>query len=159
MAVESDSPQVRIPPPMLLVVCLVVGWVLDWARAWPVLSATRWYGPRVALSSALILLGLGLMVYCAHLFKRAQTRIEPWRPTSCIITNGPYRYSRNPIYLGFIITGVGIAFAFNSCWILWSVLAFVLIANKLVIEREEKYLEEKFGESYSNYRRETRRWI
>jgi protein-S-isoprenylcysteine O-methyltransferase Ste14 len=136
-----------------------VGWALDWARGWPILPATRWYGPRVALSVALILLGLGLMVYCAHLFKKAQTCIEPWRATSCIITNGPYRYSRNPIYLGFIITGVGVALAFNTCWILLSLLTFVLIANKLVIEREEKYLERKFGESYSNYRRETRRWI
>jgi protein-S-isoprenylcysteine O-methyltransferase Ste14 len=141
------------------VVCLVVGWGLDWNRSWPIQSATRWCAPRVALSGALILLGLGLIGYCARQFERAQTPIKPRRPTSSIITNGPYRYSRNPIYLGFAITGVGIALAFNSCWMLLSVLAFVLIANKLVIEREEEYLEEKFGESYSNYRQETRRWF
>jgi protein-S-isoprenylcysteine O-methyltransferase Ste14 len=141
------------------VVCLVVGWGLDWSRSWFILPATRWCSPRVASSGALILFGLGLIVYCARQFERAQTSIKPRRPTSSIITKGPYRYSRNPIYLGFAITGVGIALAFNTYWMLLSVLAFVLIANKLVIEREEEYLEGKFGESYSNYRQETRRWF
>ena len=140
-------------------VCVVVGWGLDWGRSWLILPANRWCAPRVALSGALILLGLGLISYCARQFKQAQTGIEPWRPTSCIITNGPYRYSRNPIYLGFVITGAGIGLAFNSCWMLSSLLVFVLIANKLVIEREEKYLEGKFGESYLNYQRGVRRWL
>ena len=149
----------RFPPPILLLVCLFAGWSLDWARNWLILPATLWTAPRVALSGALILLGLGLNVYCAWQFKKAQTCIKPWRATSSIITNGPYRYSRNPIYLGFAIAAAGIALAFNTWWMLLSTLAFVLIANKLVIEREEKYLEGKFGESYLNYRRETRRWI
>ncbi len=105
------------------------------------------------------MLGLGLVGYCAWQFKNAKTRIEPWQPTSSIITTGPYRYSRNPIYLAFAIAGAGIALAFNTYWMLLSLLVFVLIANKLVIEREEKYLEGKFGESYLNYRRETRRWL
>jgi protein-S-isoprenylcysteine O-methyltransferase Ste14 len=107
----------------------------------------------------LILFGLGLIGYCAWQFKRAQTCIEPWRATSSIITNGPYRFSRNPIYLGFAIAGSGIALAFNTYWMLLSVLAFVLIANKLVIEREEKYLERKFGDPYLNYQQQTRRWF
>ena len=142
-----------------MVACLAVGWGLDWGRSWPLLPATRWCAPRVAFSGALILFGLGLIGYCAWQFKQAQTRIEPWRTTSSIIKKGPYRYSRNPIYLAFAITGVGIALAFNTCWMFLSVLAFVLTANKLVIEREEKYLEEKFGESYLSYQRETRRWL
>jgi protein-S-isoprenylcysteine O-methyltransferase Ste14 len=136
-----------------------VGWGLDLGRSWPVLAAIGWCTPRVALSGGLILFGLGLIGYCAWQFKRAQTCIEPWRPTSCIIANGPYRYSRNPIYLGFAIAGVGIALAFNTYWMLLSVLVFVLIANKFVIEKEEKYLERKFGESYLNYQRQTRRWL
>jgi protein-S-isoprenylcysteine O-methyltransferase Ste14 len=156
---EPDSARVRIPPPILIVVCLVAGWGLDWGRSWLILPATRWCAPRVALSGALILLGLGLIGYCARQFKKAQTGIEPWRATSSIITDGPYRYSRNPIYLAFAISGSGIALAFNTGWMLLSVLAFVLIANKLVIEREEKYLERKFGEAYLNYQRQTRRWL
>ena len=159
MSDEPDHAQVRIPPPILFALCLIVGWCLDQGQSWLILPATDGYGPRVALSGALILLGLGLILYCARQFKRAQTPIEPWRPTSSVITNGPYRYSRNPIYLGFAIAGVGFALAFNTCWMLFSVLAFVLIANKHVIEKEEGYLEGKFGESYSNYRRETRRWL
>jgi protein-S-isoprenylcysteine O-methyltransferase Ste14 len=150
---------VRIPPPILLLAFLIAGWGLDWGRSWLILPATRWVVPRVALAGALIALGLGLIGYCAWQFKKAQTHIEPWRATSNIITSGPYRYSRNPIYLAFVITGVGIALAFNTCWMLLSLLAFVLVANKLVIEREEKYLGGKFGEAYLNYRRETRRWL
>ncbi len=149
----------RIPPPILLLVCLISGWALDQGRSWLILPATRWVAPRVALSGALILLGLGLIVYCARQFKNAQTRIEPWRPTSSVITTGPYRYSRNPIYLAFAVAGAGIALAFNTWWMLLSLLVFVLIADKLVIEREERYLERKFSESYLNYRRETRRWL
>jgi len=159
MSVEPDSAQVRIPPPFLLLGCLIAGWALEQCRNWPILPTAGFQGFRVALSGALIVFGLGLVGYCAWQFKQAQTCIEPWRPTSRIITNGPYRYSRNPIYLAFLIVGVGIAFAFNTCWILLSVLAFGLMANKLVIEREERYLEGKFGESYSNYRCTTRRWI
>jgi protein-S-isoprenylcysteine O-methyltransferase Ste14 len=136
-----------------------VGWGLNWGQSWLILPASRWCAPRVALSGALILFGLGLIGYCAWLFKQAQTCIEPWRATSSIITKGPYRYSRNPIYLGFAIAGSGIALAFNTGWMLLSVLAFVLIANKLVIEREEKYLERKFGEPYLNYQQQTRRWL
>jgi len=136
-----------------------VGWGLNWGWNWLILPADVWAAPRAALSSALILFGVGLNVYCAWRFKKAQTRIEPWRATSSIITDGPYRYSRNPIYLGFAFTAVGIALAFNTYWILLSALAFVLIANKFVIEKEEKYLERKFGESYVNYRQETRRWL
>ena len=159
MSVEPDSAQVRIPPPILIVACLIAGWGLDWCRSWPILPATRWVGPRVALAGALILLGLGLNGYCAWQFKRAHTRIEPWRATSSIITQGPYRYSRNPIYLGFAIAAAGIALVFNSCWMLLSALAFVWIANKFVIEKEENYLEQKFGKAYWNYRQKTRRWI
>ncbi len=136
-----------------------MGWGLDWVWNWLIVPTTLWAAPRAALSGALILFGVVLNVYCAWPFKKAQTRIEPWRATFSVITNGPYRYSRNPIYLGFAFTAVGIALAFNTYWILSSALAFVLIANKFVIEREEKYLERKFGESYANYRRETRRWM
>ncbi len=158
MSEEPDNAQVRVAPPILIVLCLLAGWCLEQGQGWRILPA-GWHGPRVALSGALILFGVGLVVYCARQFKQAQTHIEPWRPTSSVITSGPYRYSRNPIYLGIAIAGVGIALAFNSCWMLFGVLVFALIANKHVIEKEEEYLEGKFGESYLNYRRETRRWL
>jgi protein-S-isoprenylcysteine O-methyltransferase Ste14 len=141
------------------VVCLLVGWGLDQGWSWFILPATLRHAPRVALSSGLIAFGLGLICFCAWQFKRAQTCIEPWRSTSCIIVNGPYRYSRNPIYLGFAIAGVGSALGFNTWWMLLSVLVFVLLANKIVIEKEEEYLERKFGESYLDYQRQTRRWF
>ena len=159
MSDAPDNAQVRIAPPILILLCLIAGWCLDQGQHWPILSVIRWHGLRAVLSGALILFGVGLVLYCARLFKQAQTPIEPWRPTANMITSGPYRFSRNPIYLGIVIAGAGIALAFDSWWMLFSVLAFALIANKHVIEREEAYLERKFGEAYSSYRSETRRWL
>jgi protein-S-isoprenylcysteine O-methyltransferase Ste14 len=159
MSDEPDNAQVRIAPPILILLCLIAGWCLDQGQSWLILPAADGHGPRIALAGALFLIGSGLVLHCARLFKQAQTPIEPWRPTSRIITSGPYRYSRNPIYLGLAIAGAGIALAFNSWWMLLGVLAFALIANKHVIGKEEGYLEGKFGEAYSSYRRETRRWL
>ena len=156
---EPDHARVRVPPPALLLGCLVAGWCVDWSRSWPIVPETGSALLRGLFSGVLILSGLGLAGYCASQFKRAQTRLEPWRATTRIITDGPYRYSRNPIYVAFAIAGAGIALAFNTYWMLLGVVAFVLLANRLVIEREEAYLERKFGDLYSNYRRETRRWI
>jgi len=159
MSVEPDNAQVRFPPPILLLVCLAAGWGMDWLFEWRILPSSGWRAVRVASSSALITAGAGLVGYCAWQFKQAQTHIEPWRATSSIITSGPYRYSRNPIYLAFAIAGIGIALAFNIGWMLAGLLVFVLIANEFVIKKEEKYLERKFGEAFANYRRTTRRWL
>jgi protein-S-isoprenylcysteine O-methyltransferase Ste14 len=159
MSVETDSAQVRIPPPILILVCLIAGWGVEQFQGAAIVSSSQWAGMRSVTSGALIAIGFALIGACAWQFKRAQTCIEPWRPTSSIIKGGLYRYSRNPIYVGFVIVGIGFALAFNTLWMLVGVIVFVAIATKYVIAREEKYLEAKFGEAYSDYRRETRRWL
>ncbi|HXV36058.1 MAG TPA: isoprenylcysteine carboxylmethyltransferase family protein [Myxococcota bacterium] len=149
----------RVPPPLVFAAILVAGWALDWLWPWPIVPPGRGFAPRIAGAAALIGLGFGLIACCVWHFKRAQTAVEPWRATTRIVTQGPYRYSRNPIYLGFALAGVGFALAFNNLWMLAGQLCFVLVVSELVIKREEAYLARKFGDAYSIYRSNTRRWL
>ncbi len=91
--------------------------------------------------------------------QKAQTNIEPWKPTNAIISDGIYSYSRNPIYVSLILIYLGVASIFNAVWLL-PPLALVLIAMQYgVILREERYLKTKFGDEYSGYMKNVRRWI
>ena len=92
-------------------------------------------------------------------FLRAGTHVEPWHPTTTVIRDGLFRYSRNPIYLSFCIATAGVGLWLNNAWILLGLPALVLLLHYLAIAREEKYLEGKFGEPYREYRRQVRRWL
>jgi len=102
---------------------------------------------------------LGAVVHCARLFRKAGTYIEPWRKTSSIVTSGLYRWSRNPIYLSFVIAGLGVACLLNDFWIVLMQIPLATVLTKMVIEKEERYLEDKFGESYRAYKKKVRRWL
>jgi len=141
------------------VVCLIAGWALDQRKGWLILPATPWYAPRVALSSALVLLGLAVIGYCAWQFKAAQTHIEPWRATTSIVTAGPYRFSRNPIYLAMTLVISGIGITVDGIWVIAMLAPTLLVMHYGVIAREERYLEAKFGKVYLDYKRSVRRWI
>jgi protein-S-isoprenylcysteine O-methyltransferase Ste14 len=80
-------------------------------------------------------------------------------PTTTIVDAGPYRFTRNPIYLGMIVGLVGLAIAFDSLWLLVAVMPFALVIRYGVVAREEAYLERKFGDVYGPYRSRVRRWL
>ncbi len=152
---DVDSAHVKFPPPLLALLNILIGALLNWYWPSPIVSESlRW-----PLSALLILVGIGIAVSCSRLFKKAQTNIAPSKTTSHIVTTGIYAFSRNPIYLSFIIAGVGIAFAVNSLWIVLMQIPVVLIIRKFVILKEEHYLEGKFGDEYRNYKLNVRRWI
>ena len=83
----------------------------------------------------------------------------PWTPTSEIIVYGPYKFSRNPMYLMMILWCVGFSIVFSSLWILFLTPVCGLAIYRVAIKPEEAYLEETFGGSYRDYKRRTRRWI
>jgi protein-S-isoprenylcysteine O-methyltransferase Ste14 len=89
----------------------------------------------------------------------AGTRIETNMPTSTIVTSGPYRFSRNPIYLGMLLGQIGLAIAFNTLWILGTLVPFFLVLRYGVVAREEVYLDRKFGDAYRRYVARVRRWL
>jgi protein-S-isoprenylcysteine O-methyltransferase Ste14 len=87
------------------------------------------------------------------------TRVETNKPTTRIVANGPYRFTRNPIYIGMLLGQAGLAVGFDSLWILATLVPFYLVIRYGVIAREEVYLESKFGDVYLSYMSRVRRWL
>jgi protein-S-isoprenylcysteine O-methyltransferase Ste14 len=104
-------------------------------------------------------LGFALAVWAIATIRKAGTRVETNKPTTNIVRNGPYRFTRNPIYLSMMLGLIGLAIALNSLWLLLTLIPFALVIRYGVIAREEAYLERKFGDVYSRYRARVRRWL
>ena len=92
-------------------------------------------------------------------FVRAGTELPPFRPTTAIVTDGPFRFTRNPMYIGMTLLYVGLAVGFDLIWALILLPAVLLVIRFYAIAREERYLEAKFGEEYLSYKRRVRRWV
>ena len=106
-----------------------------------------------------MLLGTALCIAAVRTFHRAGTSPLLDRPTTTLVTSGPYRFSRNPIYIGYTLLYLGISFWANSLWPV-VLLPFVLwVMNRAVIAREEAYLQGRFGDAYSSYCQQVRRWL
>lgn len=153
---KDRGPAVKIPPPLIFLSFALLGWGFDHIYHLPVF---------VSLDMALLLAGLlgGLSVvtilWAVLSFLRHRTHIEPWKPASYLITSGIFRYSRNPIYLGFILLVVATGLYFQLGWIVISVIPSLWCLTHLVIYKEERYLHERFGEDYLRYKSCVRRWL
>ncbi|MEM1159587.1 MAG: isoprenylcysteine carboxylmethyltransferase family protein, partial [Pseudomonadota bacterium] len=115
---------------------------------------------------SMLIPGAGLMALAAALalsgiysFKKAGTHVEPFKPSLVLVRDGPYRFTRNPMYAGLILMLAGLALIFSIDYALFMVPALWLVLHHGVVLREEAYLTEKFGEPYANYLSQTRRWI
>lgn len=115
--------------------------------------------PSRILSALLGVPGLGLTLWSLWLFLRARTSPLPMRPATALVRSGPYRWTRNPMYLGMLLLYLGVALLFDVTWALLLSPAVVFLVGRLVIRREEKYLEATFGEEYRRYMGEVRRWL
>lgn len=104
-------------------------------------------------------LGVALGAWAFSIITRAGSNVPTNRPTTTIVDTGPYRLTRNPIYLGMVLGLIGEAIAVNSLWPLLSLVPFALVIRYGVIAREEAYLERKFGDVYHRYRARARRWL
>ncbi len=113
----------------------------------------------VALGDVSVAAGLVLAAWATITLLRRGEHPDPARPTATLVTGGPYRYTRNPIYLSFTTVGLGIGLLLNSYWVLGSVPIAVLALHFLVITREERYLETVIGRQYAAYRESVRRWL
>ena len=151
------DPGVRFPPPFLFAGGFFAGWLLH--RVVPIAVP----GGRRPLTSAIgwLLIGAGLAIVIAGLitFVRHRTAILPHRAAARLVTGGPYRYSRNPMYVGMTALYAGLALLTGIAWPLLLLPAVLLALWRLVIRREERYLSSEFGDDYERYRREVRRWI
>jgi protein-S-isoprenylcysteine O-methyltransferase Ste14 len=143
------------PPPLIYLGALGVGFALD-AVMGGASSSSRVARP---VGAALIVAGAGLMGTFVRAFGRARTPVDPYSPSEAIVTDGPYRLTRNPAYLGMTLTYAGIAMASNAPWALLPLPVAITVIDRGVIAREERYLERKFGARYTDYKRSVRRWI
>jgi protein-S-isoprenylcysteine O-methyltransferase Ste14 len=148
----TDTPGVVAPPPLIFVGSLAVGLVLE--HLWPIEGVAH----RGA-GYALFLAGIVLMILAVQALRRAGTHVQPHKPSTAIVDTGPYRYSRNPIYVGMAAMLVGVGLAIGSAWTILMVVPFLAILRTGVIAREERYLSAKFGARYEGYRGRVRRWI
>lgn len=151
-------PGVRFPPPLLFVLGLAAGWLLHREYPLPLLGgAVRSVAAILGWSS--ILLWAVLTAWAITSFRRAHTAIIPNRPATMLVHEGPYRFTRNPMYLAFILLYLGVSLLINSFWTLLLLPLVLFILYTAVIRREERYLTAAFGPAYDEYRTRVRRWL
>jgi protein-S-isoprenylcysteine O-methyltransferase Ste14 len=153
----QDNPGVIAPPPLIFAAFLGIGLGLDFLvfRVSTGLPAAPRYGLAAVLAVAALSLGLGALFR----FRRAGTHPEPWRPTTTIVTQGAYRFTRNPMYLGMALLYAAVAVAADSVVALILIVPLLVVIRYGVIAREERYLIAKFGDEYRRYRASVRRWF
>jgi protein-S-isoprenylcysteine O-methyltransferase Ste14 len=155
---RKDNAGVRVPPPIIFALPLVAGLILH--RFWPLVAFPVATGGVIRrVGAVLVVLALVLTYWAIFSFRRMGTTVVPVQPATALVLRGPYRFSRNPMYLAMTLLYLGI-----SCWALapWPLLflPFVLIIiQRSVIGREEAYLGRRFGDDYRRYLTEVRRWI
>jgi protein-S-isoprenylcysteine O-methyltransferase Ste14 len=155
MTERADNPGVRFPPPLLYVAAVVAGWLLD--RQWPLSIGVA--TPRRALAGLLIAVAAVLIVSSFQSFWRKHTSAIPIRPATALVIAGPYRFTRNPMYVSLALLTVALGLLLNTWWVIvWLIPALILI-RFFVIAPEERYLRRRFGAEYEAYTRQVRRWL
>ena len=150
-----DKANVIALPPLIYATAFVLGLLLHLAFPIHFLPSTlvRWLGSLFILIAGLI------VVSALRALRRAQTTFDVSKPTTAIVTEGPFRYSRNPMYVSLTLLYLGVTCWMNALWILLLVVPLLVVIQRGVIAREEAYLERKFGEAYLSYKSRVRRWI
>ena len=153
--VKEKGAAVKFPPPAIFVLLIIAGWGLQNLLPLP-MGIPEAFQP---VGIAITIFGVTIAILVNGTFKRVGTAIEPWKPTTSIITTGFYAWSRNPIYVGFCLFNIGIGISTNNLWILLSCIPGAILVYYIAIAKEEVYLEEKFGQEYLDYKAKVRRWI
>jgi protein-S-isoprenylcysteine O-methyltransferase Ste14 len=156
MADTADTAHVIIRPPLAWGLAVIAGLLLNWLAPLPFLPADL---PAPWLGVTVFVLALALVAWAIVTMTRAGSNIPTNRPTTTIVEGGPYRFTRNPIYLGMFLGLIGLAIAFDNLWLLMMLVPFALVIRYGVVAREEAYLERKFGDVYIGYRSRVRRWL
>ena len=152
---EQDKAGAVAPPPLIYLGALVLGLLLN--RRFPTAFLPRTIARRLGwllLSAGVLLLG-----WFEWTVRHAGTTDSPYEAVSHLVTQGPFNYTRNPAYLSMTIIYTAIATLANALWAIVLLPVALLVIQRGVIEREERYLEGKFGEEYLNYKARVRRWI
>jgi protein-S-isoprenylcysteine O-methyltransferase Ste14 len=156
MSDTADTANVIIRPPIAWALAVLTALALQWLVPLPFMPAAA---PAGWVGSAVFAIALALAAWAIATLTRAGSNVPTHLPVTTIVDAGPYRFTRNPIYLGMIVGLIGLAIAFDSLWPLVALMPFALVIRYGVVAREEAYLERKFGDVYRRYRSRVRRWL
>ncbi len=152
---HPDAPRVAMPPPLIHLGAIALGYGLDRFFGWrfPV-------GPELAMLAVVLLMpGILLVLWTILVLRQHQTTVLPHRAASSLVTRGPFRLSRNPIYLGFVLLHLACGLSLGSPGILLMLFPVFYVMNAHVIAEEEAFHHRKFGEQWEAYSRSVRRWV
>ena len=156
MSSSSDTAGVLAPPPILFAIGFGLAMLLHWLHP----LAIGPHSIRMEWAGTILIDISGLLALWATVYMvKARTRINPLRPTTALVIAGPYRFSRNPMSVSLVVLFVGLALRLDTLWPLLLLLPLLIVYHYGVVQREERYLERKFGDTYRNYRSAVRRWI
>ena len=149
--------RVRFPPPLVFAGFVALGIALQYAIAPIPLPVGRW----IALAAGILVLlaGVALIVAAFRLFKRTGQEPAPWTPSPELLLEGPYRFTRNPMYLGLTLVQIGLGLAIDYLWVALLAVPALVVVHFIAVLPEEKYLAEKFGENYRAYLARVRRYF
>jgi protein-S-isoprenylcysteine O-methyltransferase Ste14 len=151
----KDSPDVISCPPLVFFSALMLGLLLDWLA-----PSQRLLSDSCQLAGGILgATGTVIGLWGVFAFYRAGTSVHPGRPANALVTNGPFRYSRNPLYLALTIIYLGITLSAGSLWPLATLIPALAIVHWKIVRREEQYLEGRFGDDYRAYKAQVNRWI
>jgi protein-S-isoprenylcysteine O-methyltransferase Ste14 len=158
MTEPRDAAAVRFPPPLISLATILLGGLLD--RVWPIDLGIELSAPiRYGIGGLVVTCALTLASWAIVHFRQSDQDEKPWTPTTALVGAGPYRFTRNPMYLGMVLLCIGAAVLLSNWWILALTPVCALALWWFAIRPEEMYLEEKFGEDYRAYKRRVRRWL
>jgi len=154
---ETDSAGVKVMPPSVFLSCLLSGICLEIIFSWPLVLG-NWLIMSI-VGTAITSAGLYFMMWGHGRFQALGVNVPTNMPVSRLVTDGAHKYSRNPMYVGFISILIGFGLAAGSIWIFVAALPMALYLAFYVVPREEAYLTRTFGEKYETYRKSVRRWL
>ena len=154
---QKDSPNINknVHPPIVAMVFIIISLLMGYFV--PILAGMPPLLKNIGLGLTVIgfLFGVGAFLE----FRKARTTLDPHGSVKALVRGGVYRFTRNPIYLGFLFMVVGFPLAYGSLWGLVVSPLFMATLSRLVIEKEEAYLEKKFKGEYTDYSSKVRRWL
>lgn len=158
MTSQFDRPSTMPWPPLIYVVALALAILANWLMPLPwlpnplgdILFAVGWL---------MVVLGLAMIVSSIRTLGRAKTTVKPHEAATHLVTNGPFSFSRNPIYLGNTIIMLGIALVSGIVWFVVFGIIAAFATQKLAIEPEERHLDARFGKKFRDYSKKVRRWV
>jgi protein-S-isoprenylcysteine O-methyltransferase Ste14 len=157
MTIQQDRPNVRIFPPLIQILAIAFSFVVQWVIPVRILGISR----RLTLFAGwvVILAAAWIITWTARSMFRAGIRPDPTRPGTVLVVDGPFRFTRNPMYLSWELVCVGVGLAANIWWPIIMAVPAAFVTRLVVINEEESYLERRFGAEYGDYKARVRRWV